>query len=101
LYTASREKGFLSIVEIVLLLVVALIVIPPERLPEVMQTVGKILRELRLASNTILRELSTAAEETSGVDHQIEDNPITTHASSRNDPAPVAEPSGGQRPFQS
>jgi Sec-independent protein translocase protein TatA len=49
--------------EILLFLVVALIVIPPERLPEVMRAAGKILRELRLASNTVLRELSGAIED--------------------------------------
>ena len=31
-----------------LLLAVALIVVGPERLPEVLQTVGKVLRELRI-----------------------------------------------------
>ena len=35
----------------------------PERLPEVMRTVGKILRELRLASNTVLHELTDVLEE--------------------------------------
>jgi Sec-independent protein translocase protein TatA len=53
----------LGILEIFLFLVVALIVIPPDRLPEVMQAVGKILRELRLASNTVVRELSGAIED--------------------------------------
>jgi Sec-independent protein translocase protein TatA len=53
----------LGIVEIILFLIIALIVIPPEHLPEVMRTVGKILRELRLASNTVLREISGAIDE--------------------------------------
>jgi len=53
----------LNILEILLLLAVALIVLGPERLPEVLQTVGKIMRELRAASNTVLRELSEVAEE--------------------------------------
>jgi sec-independent protein translocase protein TatB len=53
----------LGIVEIIIFLVVALIVIPPEHLPEVMRTVGKILRELRLASNTVLREIGSAIDE--------------------------------------
>ena len=56
-------KDLLGIVEIFLLLIVALIVIPPDHLPEVMQAVGKILRELRLASNTVVRELSGVLEE--------------------------------------
>jgi Sec-independent protein translocase protein TatA len=53
----------LGVLEIFLFLVVALIVIPPDRLPEVMQAVGKVLRELRLASNTVVRELSGALED--------------------------------------
>jgi Sec-independent protein translocase protein TatA len=67
----------LSIIEIFLLLVVALIVIPPERLPEVMRAVGKILRELRLASNTIVRELSGAIEEPPYMSDRAPDNPVT------------------------
>ena len=49
--------------EIVLILAIALIVVGPERLPEVMRTAGKILRELRLASNTVLHELTDVLEE--------------------------------------
>ncbi|HJU11053.1 MAG TPA: twin-arginine translocase TatA/TatE family subunit [Candidatus Binataceae bacterium] len=68
----------MSIVEILLLLVVALIVIPPDRLPEVMQMVGKILRELRLASNTIMRELSGAIDDPRYLSERPQDNPMTT-----------------------
>lgn len=46
-----------------MLLALALIVVGPERLPEVLQMVGKVLRELRLASNTVMRELTEVAEE--------------------------------------
>ena len=53
----------MNILEILLLLAVALIVLGPERLPEVLQTVGKVMRELRSASNAVLRELSEVAEE--------------------------------------
>ena len=53
----------MGILEIIIFLIVALIVIPPEHLPEVMRTVGKILRELRLASNTVLREIGGAIDE--------------------------------------
>ncbi len=53
----------MGITEILLVIIVALIVIPPEHLPEIMRTTGKILRELRLASNTVVRELSSALEE--------------------------------------
>lgn len=53
----------MGITEIVIVLAVALIVLGPERLPEVLKTVGKVLRELRAASNTVMRELTEATEE--------------------------------------
>ena len=53
----------MGIGELIVVLVVALIVIPPEKLPEVMRTAGKILRELRLASNTVVRELTEAIDD--------------------------------------
>jgi Sec-independent protein translocase protein TatA len=53
----------LDLFEIALILAIALIVIGPERLPEVMRTTGKILRELRLASNTVLHELTDVMDD--------------------------------------
>jgi Sec-independent protein translocase protein TatA len=53
----------LNPLEIILILAVALIVIGPERMPEVMRAAGKILRELRLASNTVLHELTEGLDE--------------------------------------
>jgi len=53
----------LDLFEIALILAIALIVVGPERLPEVMRTVGKVLRELRLASNTVLHELTEVLDE--------------------------------------
>jgi Sec-independent protein translocase protein TatA len=50
----------LGIFEILLFLIIALIVIPPDDLPQVMHAVGKVLRELRLASNTVMREITSA-----------------------------------------
>jgi len=66
----------LSIVEILLLIVIAIIVIPPERLPEVMRTVGRILRELRLASNTFMRELSGVVEDQPDSRESPQNNPL-------------------------
>ena len=53
----------MGIVEIIVILAVALIVIPPENLPDVMRATGKVLRELRLASNMVVRELSGALDQ--------------------------------------
>ena len=44
--------------EIILILVIALIVFGPKRLPEIGRTVGKSLREFRKASDDIRQELS-------------------------------------------
>lgn len=53
----------MGITELIVVMIVALILIPPEKLPEVTRTVGKILRELRLASNTVMRELTEFTED--------------------------------------
>ena len=50
-------------IEILLILAVALIVLGPERMPEMIRAGAKLLRELRAASNTVMRELSEAMEE--------------------------------------
>jgi hypothetical protein len=57
---AAGGQKTLGIFEILLFLIVALIVIPPDDLPQVMRAVGKVMRELRLASNTVMREISSA-----------------------------------------
>ena len=89
----------MSIVEILLFLVVALIVIPPDRLPEVMQTVGKVLRELRLASNTIARELSGAIEDPLSMTDRVHDNPVTAPWSKAvGEPLADVEPSAAEPP---
>ncbi|HKN00058.1 MAG TPA: twin-arginine translocase TatA/TatE family subunit [Candidatus Binataceae bacterium] len=49
--------------EILLILAVALIVLGPERMPEMIRAAAKVMRELRAASNTVMRELSDAMEE--------------------------------------
>lgn len=53
----------MNLFEIILILAVALVVLGPEKLPEVMRMAGKVLRELRLASNTVLHELTDALDE--------------------------------------
>ena len=49
--------------EIILILVIALIVFGPKRLPEIGRTVGKSLREFRRASEDIRQELSLHLED--------------------------------------
>jgi Sec-independent protein translocase protein TatA len=91
----------LSIIEILILLAVALIVIPPDRLPEVMRTAGRVLRELRLASNTIVRELSGAIEDPRYISEHPHDNPaIKPWSESVSETGPSNEPSSADPPQQ-
>jgi Sec-independent protein translocase protein TatA len=91
----------LGILEILLLAVVALIVIPPDHLPEVMRAVGKILRELRLASNTLVRELSGAIEDPPYMSEQVRNNPMTAPWSKGDsDPRTGDQPAPAEAPPQ-
>jgi len=87
--TITGLRSTFDIFEILLILVVALIVIPPDQLPAVMQTVGKVLRELRSASNELMREIADS----------IEDRPAKPlpSASTLPPPSPL-EPSPEQKP---
>ncbi|HUY27106.1 MAG TPA: twin-arginine translocase TatA/TatE family subunit [Candidatus Binataceae bacterium] len=78
----------MDLFEIVIVLAVALIVLGPERLPEVLRTVGKVLRELRAASNTVMRELTDV----------LEDDPARADAETPplEDPARATRPAAAQ-----
>jgi Tat protein translocase TatB subunit len=83
-----------GITELLVVLVVALIVIPPDKLPEVMRTAGKILRELRLASNTVVRELTEAVDDPLGLRRPpdaVAKPPVVAPPS---EPVPVSKPPG-------
>jgi TatA/E family protein of Tat protein translocase len=53
--------------EVIVVLVIALIVFGPGRLPEMGQALGKSIREFREASNAITGELTREVEETKRV----------------------------------
>jgi Sec-independent protein translocase protein TatA len=78
----------LDLFEIALILILALIVLGPERLPEVLRVAGKVLRELRLASNTVMRELTEVMEDEPGVR-----TPVKPPPASEPPPPPPASPS--------
>jgi Sec-independent protein translocase protein TatA len=81
----------LGIFEILLFLIIALIVIPPDDLPQVMRTAGKLMRELRLASNTVMREISSAIGDEQPYNllpPRLEDPPPSAPSSSPPAPAP-------------
>lgn len=67
-----------------------------------MRAVGKILRELRLASNTIVRELSGAIEDRPYMNHSTQNNPVTAPWSKAGgDSTTDNEPSAAEFPPQS
>jgi sec-independent protein translocase protein TatB len=53
----------LGLFEIIIILVVALIVLGPERMPEVVRMAVQILREVRTAANEAMREITEALEQ--------------------------------------
>jgi len=53
----------LGIFEIIIILAVALIVLGPERMPEVIRVAVQIIREVRTAANEAMREITEAIEQ--------------------------------------
>jgi sec-independent protein translocase protein TatA len=58
--------------EILVVLVIALIVFGPKRLPEVGRQVGGALRELRKVQDTVQNEIRTVFDDTTPVHHPME-----------------------------
>jgi TatA/E family protein of Tat protein translocase len=56
--------GPLGIQEMVLILVIALVIFGPKRLPELGRSIGKTLAEFRRASNEIKHNIEKELEET-------------------------------------
>ena len=57
----------LSSTEILVVLIVALIVLGPSRLPGAMKTAGKAYREFRKVSGSVQREINQVVSETTGM----------------------------------
>lgn len=82
----------MDLFEIVLILALALIVLGPERLPEVLKVAGKVMRELRLASNSVMRELTDVMDEVPDVRTPLKALPKPAVAAEQ---APQAQPGPG------
>jgi Sec-independent protein translocase protein TatA len=65
----------LGLFEIIIILAVALIVLGPERMPEVVRLAVQILREVRTAANEAMREITEAIEQEPPPPHQPEHPP--------------------------
>lgn len=57
----------ISSTEILVVLIVALIVLGPSRLPDAMKTAGKAYREFRRVSGSVQREINQVVSETTGM----------------------------------
>ena len=79
--------------EILVILVVALIVLGPQRLPEVARTLGKLAAELRRAASGITDELQNAS-----VHLEIEAKRAAQQSPPAPPAAPVAHPRDGSAP---
>jgi TatA/E family protein of Tat protein translocase len=64
--------GSVSFNEILLILVIALVIFGPKRLPQIGRTVGKALGEFRRASNDLKRTMET---EMSSIDREVAAQP--------------------------
>ena len=68
--------GFGSLSHVLVVLVLALILIGPKQLPEVARTIGRLLSELRRASNMFQDQVNAQMRE---LDHQNYINPQQDH----------------------
>ena len=92
----------MGITEIILVLVVALIVVGPEGLPDFLRAAGKIMRELQSAGNTVMRELTEAIDEPRRALNDL--NPLAPNSGTQtpkpNDSAPEPEKASEDIPQQ-
>ncbi|HOI07959.1 MAG TPA: twin-arginine translocase TatA/TatE family subunit [Deltaproteobacteria bacterium] len=73
--------------ELLFILILALIVLGPSKLPEIAKTLGKVMGEFNRATNDLKREIDLAAEEKPKSD-----------AKPAPEPAPEPEPAGEEHP---
>lgn len=84
--------GSLGFTEIAFILVLALLLFGPKRLPEIGRTIGKGLGEFRRASNDLRRTLENEV----ALDEASERRPPVVQGPPRPLPVPPAEPSAGE-----
>ena len=86
--------GSIGFPELLLILVVALLLFGPKKLPEIGRTLGRSIAELRKASNDLKRNLEEEVEAASG--HVKEPgNPPETSLEKPSDPYKDHEPPAG------
>jgi sec-independent protein translocase protein TatA len=78
--------------EILVVLVVALVLFGPKRLPEVGRQVGGALRELRKIQDTVQNEMRTVLDETVGPVHRMMDHNPSPNATASDPTPPMLAP---------
>jgi Tat protein translocase TatB subunit len=99
--TTASSSSALGLFEIIIILAVALIVLGPERMPEVVRLVVQILREVRTAANEAMREITEAMEQESPSEETSQQHPPSPpeiQPAPLPDPSPPADPASPADP---
>ena len=91
----------ISFAELVIILILVLVVMGPEKLPEVARWAGKGMRELRQATNTLRNALEVEDLDTSQTRSRPAVDDRSTTTSSNPSPTSSSTPSGGDNPAAS
>jgi len=81
----------IGITEIVVILVIALIVLGPEKLPELAKALGRAMREFRSATDDIKRSVSGIDLNLNVPDYQADEKEQASSSKSERDEEKVAE----------
>jgi Tat protein translocase TatB subunit len=84
----------IGMTELMVIFVIGLVVLGPDRLPELARTLGKTLAEFRRASNDLRRELMSATEDAELAPPALAPRPTPTAPA----PAPAAPSSAPAAP---
>ncbi len=84
--------------ELVVILVIALIVLGPKRLPEVARTLGKAMAEFRRQSSEIMDEFQAQVRLDEDTERRVRTKSAPPPATVPNDPATAATPEGPAAP---
>jgi sec-independent protein translocase protein TatB len=87
--------------ELVVILVIALIVLGPKRLPEVARTLGKAMAEFRRQSSEIMDEFQAQARLDEEAERRAQAKPAPPPATVPNTPATPAGPAAPREPPES
>ena len=92
--------GTLGGPELFLILVIALIVFGPKKLPEIGKNLGKMIGEFRRASNDFQRTIEQEVDAVNRAQQEVAAPQAPTAATPRVEPTPSAEPTVSRQPIE-